>query len=194
MSGKRYSQEQVLKVLREIDDGARIASVRRAHGVGVQTIYGWRKRFAGMSGSKLAELKALQDENRKLNRIVANMALDIEACKELLDSESGEPRLTPMGGGAHSGAGLLSRVRLPGVPPFARGEQARAQGATTGGAVGGAAPGEGEPALRLQARPRAAAGREPQCGPPGVEGRGSLAAPQAPPKARRPEDARPGGG
>ena len=83
MSSKRYSQDQILKVLKEIDAGASIASVGRAHGIGVQTIYEWRKRYAGMSKSELAELKALQEENRKLKRIVANQALDIEAYKEL---------------------------------------------------------------------------------------------------------------
>ncbi|MBN9504204.1 transposase [bacterium SCN 57-13] len=80
---KKYSQEQILKVLKEIDEGASIASVGRSHGIGVQTIYEWRRRYAGMSKSELAELKALQEENRKLKRIVANMALDIEAYKEL---------------------------------------------------------------------------------------------------------------
>lgn len=80
---KKYSQDQILKVLKEIDDGASIASVGRAHGIGVQTIYEWRRRYAGMSKSELAELKALQEENRKLKRIVANQALDIEAYKEL---------------------------------------------------------------------------------------------------------------
>lgn len=83
MSSKRYSQEQILKVLKEIEGGASIASVGRAHGIGVQTIYEWRRRYAGMSKSELAELKALQEENRRLKRIVANMALDIEAYKEL---------------------------------------------------------------------------------------------------------------
>jgi putative transposase len=83
VSSKRYTQEQILKVLKEIDDGATIASVGRAHGIGVQTIYEWRRRYAGMSKSELAELKALQEENRKLKRIVANQALDIEAYKEL---------------------------------------------------------------------------------------------------------------
>lgn len=83
MGSKRYSQEQILKVLKEIEDGATIASVGRAHGIGVQTLYEWRRRYAGMSKSELAELKALQEENRKLKRIVANMALDIEAYKEL---------------------------------------------------------------------------------------------------------------
>jgi len=83
MSSKRYTQEQILKVLQEIDDGATMASVGRAHGVGIQTIYEWRKRYKGMSKSELAELKALQDENRRLKKIVAGMALDIEAYKEL---------------------------------------------------------------------------------------------------------------
>ena len=53
MSGRRYSQEQILKVLKEIEAGATIAAVGRAHGVGVQTIYEWRRRFAGMSKSEL---------------------------------------------------------------------------------------------------------------------------------------------
>ena len=83
MSGKRYTQEQILKMLRQIDEGAPIASVSREHGVNVQTLYAWRKRFAGMGASELAELKALQEENRRLKRIVASMALDIECYKEL---------------------------------------------------------------------------------------------------------------
>jgi putative transposase len=83
MSSKRYTQEQILKVLKEIEDGATIASVGRAHGVGVQTIYDWRRRYAGMGRSELAELKSLQEENRRLKRIVANQAMDIDAYKEL---------------------------------------------------------------------------------------------------------------
>jgi putative transposase len=83
MSSKRYTQEQILKMLKEIDSGATIASVARTNGVNVQTLYQWRKRYAGMSSSKLAELKALQEENRRLKRIVASQALDIDAYKEL---------------------------------------------------------------------------------------------------------------
>jgi putative transposase len=83
MSSKRYTQEQILKILQEIDAGASIASVGRAHGVGVQTIYDWRKKYGGMSQSELAELKALQEENRRLKRIVANQAMDIDALREL---------------------------------------------------------------------------------------------------------------
>lgn len=82
MSSKRYTQEQILKMLQEIDAGATIASVARNHGVNVQTLYQWRKRYAGMGASELAELKALQEENRRLKRIVASQALDIDAYKE----------------------------------------------------------------------------------------------------------------
>jgi putative transposase len=83
MSGKRYSQDQILGVLKEIDGGASMASVAREHGIGIQTIYAWRKRYSGMSGSELAELKALQAENLRLKRIVANQAMDIDALKEI---------------------------------------------------------------------------------------------------------------
>ena len=83
MSSKRYSEDQIVKVLQEIDNGASMASVARSHGIGVQTIYAWRKRFAGMGSSELAELKALQAENARLKRIVATQAMDIDALKEL---------------------------------------------------------------------------------------------------------------
>jgi putative transposase len=84
MSSKRYTQEQILKVLKEIEDGATIASVGRAHGIGVQTLYEWRRKYKGMGASELAELKALQEENRRLKRIVASQALDIDAYKEVV--------------------------------------------------------------------------------------------------------------
>ena len=80
---KRYTEEQILKVLGEIDTGASIASVSRAHGISDQTIYQWRKRFGGMSKSELAELKAMQDENRRLRHLVAELSLDNAALKEL---------------------------------------------------------------------------------------------------------------
>jgi putative transposase len=83
MARKRYTQDQILKVLRDIEAGATIASVARASGVTEQTLYRWREQYGGMSKSDLAELKSLQEENRRLKRIIANQALDIEAYKEL---------------------------------------------------------------------------------------------------------------
>lgn len=81
--GKRYSDEQIVKVLQEIDAGASIASVARSHGVTDQTIYRWREKYAGMTKSELAELKALQEENRRLRHIVSELSLDLAATKEI---------------------------------------------------------------------------------------------------------------
>jgi putative transposase len=81
--GKRYTEEQILKILKEVESGSSIACIARSHGVTEQTIYRWRDRYAGMSKSDLVELKSLQEENRRLRAVVANQALDIEAYKEL---------------------------------------------------------------------------------------------------------------
>jgi putative transposase len=81
--GKRYTEDQIIKVLREIESGASIASVARSHGITEQTLYRWRERYAGMTKSELAELKALQEDNRRLRAVVASQALDIEAYREL---------------------------------------------------------------------------------------------------------------
>jgi putative transposase len=81
--GKRYSEEQIIKVLGEIDAGASIASVARTHGISVQTIYGWRERYSGMTKNDLTAMRSLQEENRRLRNLVAELSLDNAALKEL---------------------------------------------------------------------------------------------------------------
>lgn len=85
--GKRYTEDQILGILREIEAGASMAAVARAHGVSDQTIYRWREKYAGMSKSELAELKTLQSENLRLKRIVARQALEIDAYKEVAEGK-----------------------------------------------------------------------------------------------------------
>lgn len=85
--GKRHTEDEILKVLKEVDGGATIAAVARAHGIADQTIYRWREKYAGMSGSELAELRALQSENQRLKRIVARQALEIDAYKEVAEGK-----------------------------------------------------------------------------------------------------------
>jgi putative transposase len=79
--GKRYTEDEILKVLKEIEGGAAIASVARAHGITDQTLYRWREKYGGMESSELKELRTLQAENQRLKRIVARQALEIDAYK-----------------------------------------------------------------------------------------------------------------
>ena len=71
---KKYSEEKILQIVKEINEGGSLASISRSHGVNVQTLYRWRDRYAGMSGTELAELRLLQAENQRLKKIVANQA------------------------------------------------------------------------------------------------------------------------
>jgi len=81
--GKRYTQEQILAVLKEIEAGASIASVARSNGISDQTIYAWREKYAGMTKSDLTQMKSLEEENRRLKNLVAELSLDNAALKEL---------------------------------------------------------------------------------------------------------------
>jgi len=89
MARKRHSDEDILKLLREIElhlsSGTDVQSACRAVGVSNPTYYSWRKKFGSMGRSKLAEMKALQKENDRLKKIVADLELDKLILKESLD-------------------------------------------------------------------------------------------------------------
>ena len=89
MARKRYSDEDVLRVLREIEvslaDGLDVASACRKAGISDATYYTWRKKFGGVGRTQLAEKKALEKENARLKRIVADLELDKLILKETLD-------------------------------------------------------------------------------------------------------------
>lgn len=82
--GKRYSEDQIIKVIQEIEAGASMASVARTYGISDQTIYRWREKYAGMTKSELMELRSLQEENRRLRHIVSELSLDNAALKEVV--------------------------------------------------------------------------------------------------------------
>ena len=89
MARKRHSDEDVLKLLREIElkltAGDDVASARRSVGISDATYYNWRKRFGGMGRSQLSELKSLEKENARLKKIVAELELDKLILKESLN-------------------------------------------------------------------------------------------------------------
>ena len=84
MVRKRYTEEQIIQVLREGEAGAKVADLCRKYGMSEATYYNWKARYAGMTVSDVKRLKALEDENRRLKQIVAEQALDNRALKDLL--------------------------------------------------------------------------------------------------------------
>lgn len=83
----RYTEEQIVGILKEVESGKAIAEVCRQYGVTDQTIYNWKKKFGGMDVSEVKRLRQLETENARLKKIVAQQALDIDALKELLSKK-----------------------------------------------------------------------------------------------------------
>jgi putative transposase len=81
---KRFSEEQIVRVLKEALDGKKISEVCRRYGISEATFYNWRKRFEGMQVSELRKLRNLEDENSRLKRLLADKELDIDCLKALL--------------------------------------------------------------------------------------------------------------
>lgn len=84
---KRFSEEQIIQILKEVEVGATVAEVCRKYSVAQSTYYSWKAKFGGMSVSEAQRLKALEEENRKLKRLVADYALDNIALKDLLSKK-----------------------------------------------------------------------------------------------------------
>ena len=84
MKAKRYTEEQIIAVLKEGEAGAKVADLCRKYGMSEASYYNWKARYAGLTVSDLRRLKALEAENRRLKQIVAEQALDNLTLKELL--------------------------------------------------------------------------------------------------------------
>jgi putative transposase len=77
----RFSEAQIVGILKELKAGKKAAELCRQHGISEATLYNWRAKFGGLETSDLMRLKQLEDENRRLKKIVADQALNIEALK-----------------------------------------------------------------------------------------------------------------
>jgi len=84
MKARKYTEEQIIAVLKEAEAGTKVAELCRKYGMSDATYYNWKAKYAGMTASDLKRLKALEAENRRLKQLVAEQALDNQALKELL--------------------------------------------------------------------------------------------------------------
>jgi len=83
MKRKRFTEEQIIGVLKEHEAGARVEDLARRHGVSENTIYRWKSKYGGLEVSEAKRLKALEAENAKLKKLLADTMLDNAALKEI---------------------------------------------------------------------------------------------------------------
>ena len=84
MKKQRFTEEQIIAVLKEQEAGAKVADLCRKHGISEATFYNWKAKYGGMEVSEAKRLKTLEDENTKLKRLLADAMLDNAALKDLL--------------------------------------------------------------------------------------------------------------
>jgi putative transposase len=87
MKRSRFTEEQIIAVLREQEAGVPTVDVCRKHGMSTATFYAWKAKFGGMDVSEAKRLKSLEDENAKLKRLLADAMLDNVALKDLLSKK-----------------------------------------------------------------------------------------------------------
>lgn len=83
----RFTEEQIIAVLREHDAGAKTPDLARKHGISEATLYNWKAKYGGMDVSEAKRLRSLEEENRKLKKLLAETMLDQAALKELLSKK-----------------------------------------------------------------------------------------------------------
>jgi putative transposase len=84
MRGTRHSEEQIIAILKQADNGVKTAELCRQHGIVEQTLYRWKAKYGGLDVSDARKLKQLEEENRKLKHVVAELTLDNRALKDVL--------------------------------------------------------------------------------------------------------------
>jgi putative transposase len=84
MKKSRFTEVQIMSVLRQAEGGMAIADLCREHGISTATFYQWRSKFGGMDASMIAEMKTIQDENRRLKKMFAELSMQNDLLKEAL--------------------------------------------------------------------------------------------------------------
>ena len=84
MKKSRYTEEQIIGILKQHEAGVKTADLCREHGISAATFYGWKSKFGGMDVSEATRLRQMEDENRRLKQLVADLSLDKEMLKAVI--------------------------------------------------------------------------------------------------------------
>jgi putative transposase len=84
---KRFTEEQIIRILQEAEAGMKVVDVCRKHGISDATYYNWKAEYGGMTVSDAKKLKALEDENRRLKKLVADLSLDKQALQAVIEKK-----------------------------------------------------------------------------------------------------------
>ena len=84
---KRFNEAQIIGVLQEQEAGAKVADVCRRHGISEATFYNWKSKYGGMTVSEAKRLRALEEENRRLKKLVADLMLDKDILQDVLSKK-----------------------------------------------------------------------------------------------------------
>ena len=87
MKKSRFTETQIVSILKGADAGMKVADVCRKHGISQPTYYNWKSRYGGMSASKLKRIKELEAEHSKLKRMYADLAMENDALRELIEKK-----------------------------------------------------------------------------------------------------------
>lgn len=87
MKKSRYTEEQIIATLKQVDAGAKVQDVIRKLGIAEQTYYRWKSKFGGMEVSDAKKLRAMEDENRRLKYLVADLTLDNQMLKAVVSKK-----------------------------------------------------------------------------------------------------------
>ncbi len=87
MKRSRFTETQILSILKEADAGLKVKEICRKHGISDATYYTWKSKYGGMSASDLRRLREVEEENAKLKRMFADLALENTALKDLIEKK-----------------------------------------------------------------------------------------------------------
>ena len=97
MKRSRFTETQIISILSEVDAGLSVKEVSRKHGISDATYYNWKSKYGGMSANELKRLREVEEENAKLKRMYADMALENAALRDLIEKSSEATRTKGLG-------------------------------------------------------------------------------------------------